>query len=128
VLHVGDFNYEDGGAGTGALPAPTPTPIGPEGEGAVAAPSSTPPDNITLIISPQEAVNLTYLLDSGVEISLALRSAGDSTVIDTQTASMQYFLDDYAIPLPAKLPYGLAPRVDSVKNPDESVTEPAAVP
>lgn len=128
VLHIGDFNYEDTGAGTGALPAPTPTPIGPEGEGAAAPPSAKPPDNITLIISPQEAVNLTYLLDSGVEISLALRSAGDSTVIDTQTASMQYFLDDYAIPLPAKLPYGLAPRVDSVPNPDESGSEPAAVP
>ena len=128
VLHIGDFNYEDGGAGPSALPAPTPTPVGPEGEGVVAPPSAAPPDNITLIISPQEAVNLTYLLDSGVDISLALRSAGDSTVIDTQTASMQYFLDDYAIPLPAKLPYGFAPRADSVLNPDDNVNEPEAVP
>ena len=81
-----------------------------------------------IAISPQEAVNLTYLIDSGVEISLALRSAGDSTVIDTETATMQFFLDDYSIPLPAKLPYGLAPRVDKVPNPGDSVGEPEATP
>ena len=87
-----------------------------------------PPDNITLIVSPQEAVNLTYLIDSGVDISLALRSAGDSTVIDTETATIQYFLDDYSIPLPAKLPYGLAPRVDKVPEPGVTVGQPAPAP
>ena len=127
VLHIGDFSYDDGGLGAGDLPAPEPTPIAPEGE-VIAPPVEKPPDNITLIVSPQEAVNLTYLIDSGVEISLALRSAGDSTVIDTETATMQYFLDDYSIPLPAKLPYGLAPRVDSVPDPGNNVGEPAPVP
>ncbi len=128
VLHIGDFSYDDSAIGVGSLPAPEPTPPPPEGEAAAVAPAETPPDNITLIVSPQEAVNLTYLIDSGVEISLALRSAGDSTVIDTETATMQFFLDDYSIPLPAKLPYGLAPRVDSVPNPGNSVGEPEAVP
>ena len=125
VLHIGDFSYDDGGLGAGDLPAPEPTPVAVEGE-VVAPPVEKPPDNITLIVSPQEAVNLTYLIDSGVEISLALRSAGDSTVIDTETATMQFFLDDYSIPLPAKLPYGLAPRVDKVPDPGNSV--PEAVP
>ncbi len=109
------------------MPAPEPTPVAAEGE-VVAPPVVKPPDNITLIVSPQEAVNLTYLIDSGVEISLALRSAGDSTVIDTKTATMQFFLDDYSIPLPAKLPYGLAPRVDSVPDPGNNVGEPNPVP
>jgi len=126
VLHVGDFSYDDGGLGAG-LTAPEPTPVPVEGE-VVPPPVEKPPDNITLIVSPQEAVNLTYLIDSGVEISLALRSAGDSTVIDTETATMQYFLEDYSIPLPAKLPYGLAPRVDSVPDPGNNVGEPGAVP
>ena len=128
ILHIGDFSYDESGIAGAPVPAPEPTPIPPEGEGAPAAPSDQPPDNITLIVSPQEAVNLTYLIDSGVEISLALRSAGDTTVIDTETATMQYFLDDYSIPLPAKLPYGLAPRVDSVSNPGNSFGEPEAVP
>ncbi len=73
-------------------------------------------------------MNLTYLIDSGVEISLALRSAGDSTVIDTKTVTMQFFLDDYSIPLPGKLPYGLAPRVDEVLNSGNSTGEAEAVP
>ncbi len=84
--------------------ADVPDPAAPPADGE-AAPvvEESPPDNITLIVTPQEAVNLTYLIDSGVDISLALRSAGDSTVIDTETATMQYFLDDYSIPLPGKL-------------------------
>lgn len=127
VLHIGDFSYGDGALGAGDMPPPEPTPVAADGE-VVTAPVEKPPDNITLIVSPQEAVFLTYLIDSGVEISLALRSAGDSTVIDTETATMQYFLDDYSIPLPAKLPYGLAPRVDSVPDLGNSAGEPESVP
>lgn len=123
VLHVGDFEFEE--AGVADIEAPqVPAAPGQEGE-AAAPPEPEPPDNITLIVTPQEAVNLTYLIDSGVDISLALRSAGDSTVIDTQTATIQYFLDNYAIPLPAKLPYGLAPRVDEIPEPGESTSAPA---
>lgn len=123
VLHVGDFELEE--AGVANVEAPPPTT---EGEEAAPVQEETPPDNITLIVTPQEAVNLTYLIDSGVEISLALRSAGDSTEIDTETATIQYFLDDYSIPLPAKLPYGLAPRVDKVPIPGVEEAQPAATP
>jgi pilus assembly protein CpaB len=119
VLKVGDFDYDDSGAG----PAPTPTPL-PEGEEVPAPVEEKVPDNITLIVTPQEAVTLTYLLDSGVDLSLALRSAGDSTVIDTSTTTLQYFLDEYAIPLPAKLPYAIG---DSDGN-GQGGGQPEAVP
>ena len=124
VLHVGDFDFEEKGVDlTAEIPAAPPV------DGEVApVPEESPPDNITLIVTPQEAVNLTYLIDSGVKISLALRSAGDSTVIDTETATIQYFLDDYSIPLPGKLPYGLAPRVDQVKDADDVAPQPAPAP
>lgn len=124
VLHVGDFDFEKNAVNLAEVPAAAPPA---DGE-APPVEEEDPPDNITLIVSPQEAVNLTYLIDSGVKISLALRSAGDSTVIDTDTATMQYFLDDYSIPLPGKLPYGLAPRVDQVKDADTPVFQPAPVP
>ncbi len=126
VLHVGDFEFEEEGVAN----VEEVDVVTPPAEGAEVAPTPEvePPDNITLIVTPQEAVNLTYLINSGVDISLALRSAGDSTVIDTQTATIQYFLDNYAIPLPAKLPYGLAPRVDEVPVPGESETAPQATP
>ena len=126
VLHVGDFEFEEDGVVDVAAPEVVAPPV--DGEEAPPPPEATPPDNITLIVTPQEAVNLTYLIGSGVDISLALRSAGDNTVIDTQTASLQYFLDDYAIPLPSKLPYGLAPRVDEVPNPDAQGSAPAPAP
>lgn len=113
VLKVGDFDFEDAAQEPSPAPTPTPVPGGAEGEAPPPQPESQPPDNITLIVTPQEAVTLTYLLDSGVDLSLALRSAGDSTVIDTSTTTLQFFLDEYTIPLPAKLPYGLAPRVGS---------------
>ena len=124
VLHVGDFSFEEVGIDLTAE-----VPAAPPAEGEVApVPEESPPDNITLIVTPQEAVNLTYLIDSGVKISLALRSAGDSTVIDTETATIQYFLEDYSIPLPGKLPYGLAPRVDKVKDADVVIIQPAPAP
>lgn len=125
VLHVGDFELEE--AGVADVEAPPPT-TNADGEEVAPVQEEEPPDNITLIVTPQEAVNLTYLIDSGVDISLALRSAGDSTVIDTETATIQYFLDDYSIPLPAKLPYGLAPRVDKVPVPGEQEAQPQATP
>lgn len=125
VLQVGDFEFEEEGVADVEAPEVAP-PV--EGAEAPPEPEEEPPDNITLIVTPQEAVNLTYLIDSGVDISLALRSAGDNTVIDTQTATIQYFLDNYAIPLPAKLPYGLAPRVDQVPEPGESEPAPAPAP
>jgi len=127
VLHVGDFELEEAGVANVEVPdVVTPPPA--EGEEVAPEPEVTPPDNITLIVTPQEAVNLTYLIDSGVDITLALRSAGDSTVIDTQTATIQYFLDDYSIPIPAKLPYGLAPRGDEVPEPGEGESAPAPAP
>lgn len=126
VLHVGDFEIEEAGVADVEVPEVVAPPV--EGEAAAPPPEEPPPDNITLIVTPQEAVNLTYLIESGVDISLALRSAGDSTVIDTQTATIQYFLDNYAIPLPAKLPYGLAPRVDEVPEAGEVENAPAPAP
>ncbi len=127
VLHVGDFELEEAGVANVEAPPPAADTTA-EGEVPPAAQEEAPPDNITLIVTPQEAVNLTYLIDSGVNISLALRSAGDSTVIDTQTATLQNFLDDYTIPLPAKLPYGLGPRVDQVPEPGVNDTEPVPAP
>ncbi len=125
VLHVGDFAFEEEGLPLADIPEPAAPSV--DGE-APPVEEDSPPDNITLIVTPQEAVNLTYLIDSGVDISLALRSAGDSTVIDTETATLQYFLDDYSIPLPGKLPYGFAPRVDQVPEAGISDDEPAPSP
>lgn len=128
VLEVGEFPFEEEEEEP-AEPLPTPTPApGGQQPAATPEPKEQPPDIITLIVTPQEAVNLTYMLNSGIDMHLALRSAGDSTAVSTQTVTMQYFLDNYSIPLPEKLPYGLAPRVDDVMGGGEDGARSTPVP
>jgi Flp pilus assembly protein CpaB len=110
ILQVGDF----------AKPAPVqtgPTPTPAPGAVPVVTPS-TQPDVITLIVTPQDAVTLNYLIYSGAQLSLVLRGAGDDQRVQTEAVTMQYLMDQYNIPLPTKLPYGFEPRVDVLKLPD----------
>jgi hypothetical protein len=80
----------------------TPTPTLPD------------PDFLSLIINPQDAVTLNYLLSSGAQLTLVLRSAEDDSRVQTEAVTLQYLLNQYNIPVPVKLPYSLEPRVDLV--------------
>jgi Flp pilus assembly protein CpaB len=121
VLKVGEFPYE-------GLPEPTPEPAEgdaqpvEEVQGQEQAPAvPPPPDLITLIVSPQDAITLNYLLYYqaylGSQLTLALRSAEDDSRVATEAVTMQYLLEQYNIPVPAKLPYGIEPRQDKVVLP-----------
>jgi Flp pilus assembly protein CpaB len=121
VLKVGEFPYE-------GLPEPTPEPAEGEAQpveevqGQEQAPAvPPPPDLITLIVSPQDAITLNYLLYYqaylGSQLTLALRSAEDDSRVATEAVTMQYLLEQYNIPVPAKLPYGIEPRQDKVVLP-----------
>ena len=90
----------------------------PEPEAAAVTPEvKAPPDVITLIVDPQDAVTLNYLLFSGAELTLALRAADDDFITATESATLQFLLDEYNITMPAKLPYGMEPRVDDPELP-----------
>jgi pilus assembly protein CpaB len=110
VLHVGNFALVGQETQEVAEGQPTPT--------AVPQPI---PDVITLIVSPQDAVALTYLMNTGTQFTLTLRAPDDTTRVETEAATLQYLLSQYAIPLPAKLPYAMEPRTDTL-------TEPIAAP
>ncbi len=71
-----------------------------------------PPDIITLVVSPQDAVTLNYLIYNGSQLSLAMRAAEDDSRVDIEAVTLQYLLDEYNIPVPAKLPFGTQPRID----------------
>jgi pilus assembly protein CpaB len=75
------------------------------------------PDLITLIVTPQDAVTLNYLIYTGAQLTLALRSAGDDTRVQTEAATLDFLLTQYNLPVPVKLPYGLEPRVDQILPP-----------
>ena len=76
-----------------------------------------PPDVITLVVSPQDAITLNYLILNGAELSLAMRPAEDSSTTDTEAVTLQFLLDQYNIFVPAKQPYGLEPRIDDLSFP-----------
>jgi Flp pilus assembly protein CpaB len=98
--------------GDGSLPpgmivaGVTPTPVTP-------TPTPAPPQLITVAVSPQEALVLDYLVNllarypTGVNFTYTLRSAGDTSLAETQSVTLQYMVDTYRISLPTKLTYGL---------------------
>jgi pilus assembly protein CpaB len=112
VLGVGRFPRD--GAPGGGQPTPVPTPQ-PGQATPTPSPAAAPadPDQITLVVSPQDAVTINYiLLTNGAKLNLALRSAGDTKVDKTEAVTLQFLMDQYNIPFPSKLPYGTEPRVD----------------
>jgi pilus assembly protein CpaB len=110
VLGLGDLKEIAKSAGT--QPTPTPVPANAPTPAATAAPvTAIDPNNIiTLIVSPQDAVTLNYiLLNKGAKLNLVLRSAQDNKQTKTESVTLQFLMDQYNIPLPSKLPYGLEP-------------------
>ena len=109
VLKLGNFPVE-GNPQPDTSPEATPPPEGTQ------APVTTP-DIVTLIVSPQDATSLTYMLYGGAQLTLTLRGANDVSRIETEAATLQFLLSQYAIPVPAKLPYGPEPRIDALTEP-----------
>ena len=126
VLGVGDFPLTDQ-----VEEAPAPTPEVPPVEGETESTEYTSeypeaelaklepklPDLITLIVNPQDAVTLNYLVYAGSQLTLALRPSGDDTRVQTEATTMDFLLKQYNIPVPVKLPYGIEPRVDDLLPP-----------
>jgi len=98
-----------------------------QGQEQAAQPAPTTPDIVTLIVSPQDSITLSYLVYSGAKITLTLRNALDDTRVATEAATLQFLLSQYNIPVPAKLPYAMQPRIDDLSStflPNDVVTIP----
>ena len=77
------------------------------------------PKVVTLVVSPQDAVALNYMMLSDATLSLALRSAGDDQRINTESVTLQFIMQQYNIPLPSPLPYATEPRIENLDFYDE---------
>jgi pilus assembly protein CpaB len=122
VLQMGNFlTPAEKAALEATQPAPTATPEPGAEQPQQAAPTPTPkpapPDVITLIVSPQDAVTLNYLIYGGAELTLVLRNPRDTDVPVTEAVTLSYLLDQYNIPIPVKLPYGFEPAVTALVPP-----------
>jgi pilus assembly protein CpaB len=119
VLGVGDFPLEIEGEdvqligeapeeGLGAPEAQAQAQPGAE----VVAPVIVPPDIITLIVTPQDALAINWAINGGLDLTLTLRSPNDPTPeIETDSVTLQFLIDNYEIAVPSKLPYGTEPRL-----------------
>ena len=87
------------------------------------------PDILTLIVTPQDSVTLSYLVYGGAKLTMTLRNVLDDSRVATEAATLQFLLSQYNIPVPAKLPYTMQPRIDTLASPIlPTVTEPAPAP
>lgn len=78
------------------------------------AATSVKPDLVTLIISPQDSITLSYLMYTNAQISLTLRNPSDQTRLATEASTLQFLLSQYNIPVPAKLPYAMHPPLGNI--------------
>jgi pilus assembly protein CpaB len=91
---------------------------------------TTPPDIITLIVTPQDSITLTYLLNiqqsttTQTRLSMTLRNPNDQARQATEASTLQFLLSQYNIPVPAKLPYALQPALPSLLLPVETIVTP----
>jgi pilus assembly protein CpaB len=111
VLNVGDFVTPEIVAPVTTEPGqPTPTPAPQQAE------AQELPDTITLLVTPQDAIALNYLVYAKAKLTFVLRAANDDTREVMDAVTLQYLMDRYSIPLPAKVPFGLGylsiPRFD----------------
>jgi len=111
VMKVGDFSRDEGATIT--TPS-VPPQVDANGNAVQVAPS---PDIVTLIVTPQDAITLTYLLNinragtTQTRLSMTLRNPSDQARQATEAATLQFLLSQYNIPIPAKLPYALQPAL-----------------
>jgi pilus assembly protein CpaB len=100
IMHLGSFTAV-------ATPAPTPG----------AASVSAGPDSATLLVSPQDALVLNYLLLSGAKLSLALLSTQGTGNVAVNAVNAQTLMESKSIPYPSKLPWGVEPALTQLSYP-----------
>jgi pilus assembly protein CpaB len=109
-----------------ATPVASPTPLpeeedttdgeegANEGGGGPAAPA--PPDIVTLAVSPQEAVELTWFVEAGLPLTFALRSASSTSLQQTEAVTLNYIMNRFNIRVPERANYTVEPAIRSIRS------------
>lgn len=107
VLKVGNFPLSAAAAATEQ----------PAAEQQQTSDTAVTPDVVTLLVTPQDSITLSYLSYTNAILQLALRNPTDESRQATEGATLQFLLSQYNIPMPAKLPYATQPRIDILVAP-----------
>jgi Flp pilus assembly protein CpaB len=124
VMYLGDFPAD--GRFLGVPPTPTPAPedaTTDSGEDPTvrrqetAAPTANlRPDIITLAVTPQDAVILTWAVEARIPITFALRSARDLGTVPVDAVSLDYIMQQFNITVPTARNYTIEPAVRSIRQ------------
>jgi Flp pilus assembly protein CpaB len=96
VLGVGRWAYE---------PVPVDQQQGAQPAEGEAQPAVEPPQFITLMLTPQDALVLKLAREYGASIDLAVRAQDDHQQFTTQQVTLDYILARFAVTLPPRQPY-----------------------
>lgn len=118
VVHVGNFPYDGRFIGVPPTPTPVPSENGEGENGTPPPPTPLPPrpDIITLGVTPQEAVVITWMIEARIPITLALRSASATARTATTEVTLDYVMGQYGITLPGKRPFSIEPAIRSIRQ------------
>lgn len=109
VLRVGPWIEE---------PAPQPTEEGEE------PPPPPPPDIVTLAVTPQDALVMLWLRQSGIYSEMALRAAGEEDADHlTEAVTLQYMLTRFNIAVPPKIEFVMATSISDLESQDVQFVE-----
>ncbi|MBL8050419.1 MAG: hypothetical protein JNM46_04295, partial [Anaerolineales bacterium] len=86
------------------------------------------PDIVTLVVTPQDSITLSYLIYSNAKLMLTLRNPSDQGRVASEASTLQFLLSQYNIPVPAKLPYAMQPSLPALISPALPNDVPVAAP
>jgi len=85
---------------------PTPAPQG--GGGQQPTPAPPLPQVATLEVDPQDALVLKYARETGAQLDMVLRAAGDKeSRFSTEAVTLQYMFERFKVAVPPKLDYSI---------------------
>jgi Flp pilus assembly protein CpaB len=122
--------------GGAATPVPAPeevqaTPAARTDGTPVPTPVPERPNVISLAVSPQDAVTLSYYVEARIPVTFVLRPANETGTVTTQAVTLDYVMTRYGIQVPRKLPYGIEPAIRSIRrllDTDQIIFQDSATP
>lgn len=80
------------------------------------------PDVVTLAVTPQDALVMLWLRQSGIYSEMALRAAGEDQADHlTEAVTLQYMLTRFNIAVPPKIEFVMAPSVEELRQQFENL-------
>lgn len=121
VVWVGDFPLRGSYIGSTPTPIVTAQPAQDTGSttgGATPVPPTPvpPPDIVTLGVSPQYAVFLTWAIEAKLPLTLVLRSVNDISTTRTDPVTLDYIMNEFSITLPGRRDYTIEPAIRSIRQ------------